>query len=89
MCFYGIMTTAGCLAEVADEGGLKRGRHTAPQEVRMTRFMASAIVLAVVPMTMLNAMGRPGFLGYYLGVITMWLLFVIVGKRAAPSAETQ
>jgi hypothetical protein len=55
----------------------------------MTRFIASAIVLAVVPMTMLNEMGRPGFLGYYLGVITMWLLFVIVGKRAATSAETQ
>jgi hypothetical protein len=55
----------------------------------MTRFVASAIVLAVVPMSMLNPMGRPAFLGYYLGVITMWLLFVIAGKVAVTSAETQ
>ena len=46
----------------------------------MTRFLASAIVLAVIPMSMLNPLGRPAFLGYYLGVITMSLLFVIIGK---------
>jgi hypothetical protein len=55
----------------------------------MTRLVASAIVLAVIPMSMLNPMGRPAFLGYYLGVITMWLLFVITGKAAATSAERQ
>jgi hypothetical protein len=55
----------------------------------MTRFVASAIVLAVIPISMLNPMGRPAFLGYYLGVITMWLLFVITGKWAATSAENQ
>ena len=49
----------------------------------MARFVASAIVLAVVPMSVLNPMGRPAFLGYYLGVITMWMLFVMAGKRAA------
>lgn len=54
----------------------------------MTRFVASAMVLAAVPMTMLNPMGRPAFLGYYLGVIAMWLLFVIVGKRSAIPEET-
>ena len=48
------------------------------------KFVASAIVLAVVPMSILNPMGRPAFLGYYLGVLAMWLTFVI-GARLRPS----
>jgi len=43
------------------------------------KFMASALVLAVLPMSILNPMGRPAFLGYYLGVLTMWLTFVVAG----------
>jgi hypothetical protein len=45
----------------------------------MARFIASAIVLGVVPMSLLNPIGRPAFLGYYLGVVAMWLLFVLAG----------
>jgi hypothetical protein len=47
----------------------------------MTRFVANAIVLAVVPMSTLNPIRRSAFLGYYLGVVTMWLAFVITNAE--------
>ena len=50
------------------------------------RFMNSAIVLAVVPMTLLQSGGRPAFLGYYLGVLALWLAVVISGTRVRPAA---
>jgi hypothetical protein len=53
----------------------------------MMKFLASATVLAVVPMLLLNPAGRPGFLGYYLGVVTMWLAFAIAANRAATSTS--
>jgi hypothetical protein len=57
-------------------------------EVEMKRFVASGIVLAAVPMSLLNPMGREAFLGYYLGVITMWLVFVIAsGRQTTASTE--
>ena len=54
----------------------------------MTRFLACTIVLAVVPMCMLNPMGRPAFLGYYLGVVTMWFAFVVAAKLGKVNAVT-
>jgi hypothetical protein len=51
----------------------------------MTRFVATAIVLLVVPMVLLNPLGRPAFLGYYLGVLTLWLAFVIASRSQAMS----
>jgi hypothetical protein len=30
-------------------------------------------------------MGRPAFLGYYLGVLTLWLAFVIASRSQAMS----
>ena len=51
----------------------------------MARFLVCALVLAVVPMSLLNPMGRPAFLGYYLGMATMWLVVLAVGRvQAAP-----
>ena len=55
----------------------------------MTRFVAYVIVLAVVPMSMLNPMGRPAFLGYYVGVVTMALAFAIAAKWGAVTAASQ
>ena len=53
----------------------------------MAKFLVCTLVLAVVPMSLLNPMGRPAFLGYYLGIVTMWLLVVSVGwVQAAPAA---
>jgi len=38
-------------------------------------------------MSMLNPMGRPAFLDYYLGVLTMWLAFVIASARSRTRSE--
>lgn len=46
----------------------------------MKQLIGSTIVLAVVPVTALNAMQRPAFIGYYLGVVAMWAAFVIAAK---------
>lgn len=43
----------------------------------MARLIGSGLVLAVVPMALLNPLGRPAFLGYYLGVLTMWFAVVV------------
>jgi hypothetical protein len=47
----------------------------------MKQFIVCLIVLAGVPMAVLGSAGRPAFLGYYLGVVTMWLVFVIATSR--------
>ena len=56
---------------------------------RDDRIVVCTIVLAVVPMIVLNPMGRSAFLGYYLGVITLWLVFVLAGQFAAAAPESQ
>jgi hypothetical protein len=45
-----------------------------------------ALVLVVVPITLLNPMGRSAFLGYYLGIATMWLV-VAMGQRLHAIAQ--
>jgi hypothetical protein len=55
----------------------------------MRKFVASAVVLAVLPMSVLNPIGRAAFLGYYLGVMAMWLLFVLAGRSAAARSLTE
>ena len=55
----------------------------------MARFIVCTLVLAVVPMSLLNPMGRPAFLGYYLGIVTMWFVVVAVGRIQADTAATQ
>ena len=46
------------------------------------RFLVCLIVLGAVPMLLLNGQGRPAFLGYYLGVLTLWLVFAVAASRA-------
>jgi hypothetical protein len=46
------------------------------------QFLVCLIVLGAVPMILLNGLGRPAFIGYYLGVLTLWLVFVVAGRRA-------
>jgi hypothetical protein len=46
------------------------------------RFLVCLIVFCAVPMTLLNGLGRPAFIGYYLGVLTLWLVFVVAGIRS-------
>jgi hypothetical protein len=51
----------------------------------MKQFLVATLLLAVIPMVLLNPLGREAFLGYYAGVIAMWFVVVCVGKsqRAA------
>jgi hypothetical protein len=46
------------------------------------QFLVCLIVLAAVPMSLLNGLGRPAFIGYYLGVLTLWVVFVVAARRA-------
>ncbi len=41
----------------------------------MNVFFMLVILLLVVPMTALNPLGRPAFLGYYAGVIAAWITY--------------
>jgi hypothetical protein len=45
----------------------------------MKQFLISALLLAVIPMVLLNPLGREAFIGYYVGALAMWLVFVFVG----------
>jgi len=46
----------------------------------MIRFLVCVLVMLVVPMSLLNPLGRPAFLGYYLGITTMWFVVMVVGE---------
>jgi hypothetical protein len=45
------------------------------------------VLLLVVPMTVLNPMGRDAFIGYYAGVIATWVARVVT-VRAAGAGRT-
>jgi hypothetical protein len=49
----------------------------------MKAFFFCVVLLLVIPMAVLNPMGRPAFLGYYTGVIA-----TIIGLRLAGSVST-
>jgi len=46
------------------------------------KFFVSLLVLLIVPMMTLNGLGRPAFTGYYLGVMTLWVVFACANARA-------
>ena len=56
-------------------------------EAAMKQFLVCAVLLLAVPMILLNPLGREAFLGYYLGIIAMWLTFVCVGAWQRRSRE--
>ena len=45
----------------------------------MKRLTVGVALLLVVPIALLNPLGREAFLGYYLGILALWLTFVSVG----------
>ena len=54
----------------------------------MIRFLLGVLVMLVVPMSLLNPLGRPAFLGYYLGITTMWFVVMVVGHVQARISST-
>jgi hypothetical protein len=60
------------------------------REVLVKQLVVSVLLLAVIPMLLLNPLGRDAFLGYYLGAIATWFVFVCVGLQnfaQAPGAN--
>jgi hypothetical protein len=53
--------------------------HPINVEAAMNQFLVCVVLLLAIPMILLNPLGREAFLGYYLGIIAMWLTFVCVG----------
>jgi hypothetical protein len=48
----------------------------------MKAFALFVVLLLVIPMTILNPLGRNAFLGYYTGVIATWAAYVITFRVA-------
>ena len=49
----------------------------------MRAFALFVVLFAVVPMTVLNPMGRDAFLGYYAGIIAAWAAYVLALRSAS------
>jgi len=47
----------------------------------MKAFLLCVLLLLVIPMSILNPLGRPAFLGYYAGVIATWAIYAIMLRR--------
>jgi len=43
----------------------------------MKTFASLVVLLLIIPMAVLNPMGREAFLGYYAGIIAGWAAFVV------------
>lgn len=53
----------------------------------MIKFLVGVLVMLVIPMSLLNPLGRPAFLGYYLGIVTMWCVVMAVGQVQARTSS--
>jgi len=51
------------------------------------RFLTGIALLLVIPMIVLNPLGRSAFLGYYTGVIATWIAYVIALRRGRPPKD--
>jgi hypothetical protein len=64
---------------VEHQGGLPMRKRIADALLR--REVAGVILLFLIPAVFLNDLGRPAFLGYYLGVGATWIAYVIGLRR--------
>ena len=58
----------------------------------MKRLAICLVLLVMVPKFFLDPLGRPAFLGYYLGIVALWLTFACVGtwqQRSSNAARAQ
>ena len=55
----------------------------------MGKLMIGILLLLAVPMVVLNPLGRPAFIGYYVGVISTWLAYIFASqsKHASSCSE--
>jgi hypothetical protein len=48
------------------------------------KLLAGIVLLLVLPIIILNPLGRSAFVGYYTGVIASWAAYVIALRRRSP-----
>ena len=48
------------------------------------KILTGVVLLLVIPMVILNPLGRSAFLGYYTGVVATWATYVIALRRRFP-----
>jgi hypothetical protein len=48
----------------------------------MKALAAGVAIFLIVPMTLLNPLGRDAFVGYYTGIIAMWAAVVLTARSA-------
>ena len=48
------------------------------------KLVIAIVLLLLIPMIILNPLGRSAFLGYYIGVIATWAACVIALRRRSP-----
>ena len=51
----------------------------------MRRQVAGLVLFLAVPKIFLNDLGRPAFIGYYLGLVAAWMAYVIALRRQIPA----
>jgi hypothetical protein len=54
----------------------------------MKRFGLFVVLLLLLPMALLNPLGRDAFLGYYTGVIATWVAYIAATRSAARRIPT-
>ena len=59
----------------------------------MKESASLVVLLLIIPMAVLNPMGREAFLGYYAGIIAAWAAFVVACRygqlpRHSPDGPT-
>jgi hypothetical protein len=52
------------------------------------KLLTGVVLLLVIPMIILNPLGRPAFVGYYMGVIATLAAYVIALRRRSPKDNT-
>lgn len=55
----------------------------------MGRWIIGILLFLAIPMMVLNPLGRPAFIGYYVGVISIWLayVFALQGKHTSSRSK--
>jgi hypothetical protein len=51
----------------------------------MKPFILLTLLLLATPMILLNPLGRPAFIGFYVGVIATWLAYATALRAGAKS----
>jgi len=52
----------------------------------MKAFLVLVVLLLVIPMALLNPLGRSAFLGYYAGVIATWAIYAVALRHGQARA---